>query len=358
MESIAKRILIYRVGSLGDTIVALPCLHLIRRAFPQAERFVLTTPPVNKKAAAINLVLGESGLVNGYITYSYKIYDIKGIYQLRNKIRQWQPDALVYLPHPRLYWRVMRDILFFKSCGIKKIIGIPYSKDLRNNRLLSDNFYYEHEAVRLARCISVLGDAKLKEPSSWDLQLLPQEYRVAEQALEGWLGNNRYIASSIGTRYEVKDWGSQNWQALLKRLSQRYSDYGLVFLGSGDDFGYSQDLCKSWAGPSLNLCGKILPRGAAIVIKRASIFLGHDSGPMHLAAAVDVPCVAVFSAHYEPGIWFPYGTIHRVIYHKTECFGCRWYICKKYNKKCINSIYVDEVFNAVCEAMDRLNLQT
>lgn len=351
-----KRVLIYRLGSLGDTIVALPCFHLIARAFPQAERFVLTSIPVNIKAPAISLVLGESGLVNGYITYSYRIFDVRGLFQLRNKIRECKPDILVYLPGQGGYLRVIRDALFFKSCGIKKIIGIPYLSSLRNNRLLPDKLYFEHEAVRLVRCIGVLGDARLEEPSSWDLLLSPKEYHAAEQALEGWAGRNRFIASGIGTKFAVNDWGNQNWQALLKALSRKYPDYGLVILGSDDEFGRCQELCKSWSGPSLNLCGKISPRCAAAIIKRACIFLGHDSGPMHLAAAAGIPCVAVFSARYEPGVWFPYGTAHAVIYHKTECFGCKLDICKKYNIKCISSITVEEVFDATCQTLDRLNL--
>lgn len=352
----ASRVLIYRLGSLGDTIVALPCLHLIARVFPQAERFLLTTLPINKKAPAISLVLGESGLVSGYITYSYRLSNIKGLYQLRNKIRQWKPDILVYLAGQRGYLRMIRDALFFKSCGIKKIIGVPYSRGLQSNRLLPDKLYFEHEAVRLARCLSVLGDAKLTEPSSWDLLLSPQEYKNAEQALDRWMKKNQFISCGIGTKFNVNDWSNQNWQALLGQLSRKYADYGLVLLGSHDEFNRSQDLCKSWSGPSLNLCGKISPRCASAIIKRASIFLGHDSGPMHLAAAAGIPCVVVFSARNKPGVWFPYGASHHVIYHKTVCFGCGLDICKKYNKKCISSITVKEVFDAVCEAMDRLNL--
>lgn len=349
----AKRVLIYRLGSLGDTIVALPCLHLIKRAFPKAERFILTATPSNKKAPAISLVLGESGLVSGYLTYSYRINDIKGLCQLRNKIKQWAPEVLVYLPGQRSYLRRLRDILFFKACGIKKIVGMTYSKDLQTHQMLPDKLYFEHEAVRLAKCLSVLGDAKLSEPSNWDLLLSLQEYRDAEGLLGGWPGRNRYIACSIGTKFEVNDWGNQNWQALLSKLGQKYSGYGLVMLGSDDEFGRSQELCRSWSGLSLNLCGKISLRCAAIIIKKANIFLGHDSGPMHLAACVGIPCVVVFSARNKPGVWFPYGPSHRVIYHKTKCFGCGLAVCKKYKKKCINSVTVDEVFEAACNTMDR-----
>jgi hypothetical protein len=63
-------VLIYRLGSLGDTVVALPCFHLIARCFPQAERVLLTNFPVHAKATATAAVLGDSGLVHGYMRYT------------------------------------------------------------------------------------------------------------------------------------------------------------------------------------------------------------------------------------------------------------------------------------------------
>ena len=68
---------------------------------------------------------------------------------------------------------------------------------------------------------------------------------------------------------------------------------------------------------------------------------------MHLAAAMGTPCVAVFSARNKPRTWFPYGNNHHVIYHKTECYGCGLEVCKLEAKKCITSITVEEVEEAV-----------
>ncbi len=85
----------------------------------------------------------------------------------------------------------------------------------------------------------------------------------------------------------------------------------------------------------------------------ATLFVGHDSGPMHLAAAIGLPCVAIFSAHNKPGPWFPFGEGHRVIYHKVECYDCGLEKCERYAKKCIASITVDEVLEAATELLGR-----
>ena len=71
-----RKVLIHRLGSLGDMVVALPSLHLIARRFPDAERRLLTNFPVNAKAPAAAAVLGESGLVHGYMQYTVGTRDL------------------------------------------------------------------------------------------------------------------------------------------------------------------------------------------------------------------------------------------------------------------------------------------
>src|SRR5262249_62394923 len=58
-----ETILIFRTGSLGDTIVALPCFHWIARSFPESRRIVLTNTPVSEKAAPLESILANTGLI-------------------------------------------------------------------------------------------------------------------------------------------------------------------------------------------------------------------------------------------------------------------------------------------------------
>jgi len=97
----------------------------------------------------------------------------------------------------------------------------------------------------------------------------------------------------------------------------------------------------------VNLCGQLTPRQSAAAFARARVFIGHDSGPMHLAAAVQTPCVAIFAARNKPRVWFPYGRQHRVIYHQTECWGCGLETCVVERKRCLTSIGVEEVLGEV-----------
>jgi ADP-heptose:LPS heptosyltransferase len=127
--------------------------------------------------------------------------------------------------------------------------------------------------------------------------------------------------------------------------------------GASVDHGPSELVAQGWrdrAGeqgggrsPVLNLCGQLTPRESSAVYRRACVYLGHDSGPMHLAAAVQTPCVAIFSARQPAGVWFPFGLGHRVLYRPVDCRGCGLETCIVERKKCILSITVDEVMEEV-----------
>ena len=181
--------------------------------------------------------------------------------------------------------RTLRDVCFFRLCSIDNIVGMPLTRDLRFPRIDPETGYAEREAVRLARCLAPLGNIDLSDPEYWDLCLQPDEIAVADKRLTPLRGRN-FIAINIGGKVECKDWGQENWTALLRLMMIRYSSLALVFVGSADEFDRSAELAAVWPGLTLNLCGNLAPRESAAAMKRAMLFVGHDSGPMHLAAAV------------------------------------------------------------------------
>ncbi|MBI3452123.1 MAG: glycosyltransferase family 9 protein [Rhodospirillales bacterium] len=348
-----QRVLIFRLGSLGDTVVALPAFHLIARAFPNAERRVLTNFPISRKAAPIAAVLGESGLVHGYFRYAVDDHRRAALATLRHEIAAWQPGVCVYLLEPRSLLHVVRDALFLWSCGRPKLIGIPVAPSLRRHLPIDGGAHYESEAARLVRCLSALGHISLDDLSSWDLGFTPAERGNANEHLAGWPGAGKFIAISLGSKVDVKDWGETNWKTILAALTQRLPGWGLVTVGANDDIERSDRVAAVWAGPTLNLCGRLPPRVSALVIGASRLFVGHDSGPMHLAAVAGTPVVAIFSARSLPGVWYPFGLHVDVIYHRTPCFNCQLSVCTQYDKMCITSITPDEVV-AACERQLRV----
>jgi lipopolysaccharide heptosyltransferase III len=342
-----KRVLIYRLGSLGDTVVALPCFHLMARVFPDAERWLLTNIPVSPKAPSPATVLGGSGLIHGLVDYPVRLRGLSTLRALSRRIRDLRPELLVYLVERTRVQMLARDLLFFRASGIAHIVGAPCRRDLRRHRYDAASQTYEPEAARLARTLSAVGDARCDDPASWDLQLGSGERTRAAEVLHRWPGRDQFLVCCVGTKVDVKDWGVANWQAMLAQLSKDHPSMGLVLVGASQEASVSTEAARKWSGPKLNLCGSTTPRETAALLERARLFIGHDSGPMHLAAAVGTRCVAVFSARQRPRIWFPFGDGHRVIYHRTACEGCGLEQCVTFGKKCMTSINVGEVHAAV-----------
>lgn len=346
-----KRVLIYRLGSLGDTVVALPALHLIARAFPEAERRLLTNFPVNVKAPPAAAVLENTSLIHGYFRYAAGTRNPVELFPLWWELARWRPQVLVYLGAKRGIESARRDAAFFRICGIPRLIGVPLTEDMQQNRWQEKEQSLEPEAIRLSRNIAELGNANLDAPESWELHLTSAEYGKAAEVLQPVAGRP-LIVVSVGTKRQSKDWGRENWHTLLSMLARQYPNYALALLGSPEESeaseyaadGWRQYIAPSWA---VNLCGCLSPRESAAVLARANIFLGHDSGPMHLAAAVQTPCVAIFSARNKPRVWFPYGKQHRVLYHRVDCWGCNLETCIIEKKKCLTSISPDEVLAQV-----------
>lgn len=348
--SSVRKVLIYRLGSLGDTVVALPCFHLIARAFPEAERVLLTNFPVHSKAPPAAAVLRHSGLVDGYLGYNAGTRKIGELIRLAWRIRRFSPDVLVYLMPVRPAKHVNRDRQFFRLAGAGRIIGIP-GEDERKLIFDAATGRFEPEASRLARSIRTLGDAAVEDPANWSLGLTVEEKGAAAVAL-GPLMRRPLVACGPGTKMQSKDWGQDNWRALLTWFHSRYPDYGLAFVGAPEDSDMCDFIARDWSAPKVNLCGKLTLRESAAVLEHARVFLGPDSGNMHLAASVGTPCVAAFSARTMPGTWFPIGSQHQVIYHQTSCYGCQLETCIAEDRRCLTTITVQEVADAVCRVLD------
>jgi heptosyltransferase-3 len=356
----AKRILIFRPGSLGDTIVTLPFFHLLARRFPDAEKRVLSYSPPSPVYASLKSVLEGSGLIQGYFEVDFKRvrYKLRDQLALRRLLRSWRPDFAVYMTMPRDLPRLLSEALFFKSCGIGRIVGVPYKRSLREYRWAPEKGLFEHEAERIARCTAELGDPMLDDPASWDLRITSAERAGAESMVRSSMGGRNFLVFATGTAMEVKDWGEPNWLRFTEQMARVAGGYGLALVGAQADRARSEALRRAWPGPTLNLCGEFAPRQNAALMELATMFVGHDSGPMHLAAATGLPCVAIFSAHNKPGPWFPFGRGHRVIYHTVACSDCGLEKCEKFAKRCITSITVDEVFAAATDLLCRFEVRS
>ena len=245
------------------------------------------------------------------------------------------------MPTRNIFQRI-RDQLFFMASGVLKVNGL-YKFDSFSNRKISKDLY-ESEASRLIRSIG-LSNTPLSN-ALFSLNLTPNEFSIASNIL-GSFSSKPFIAISIGAKAPVKDWGNDKWSQFLTLISELATKYNLVYIGSNDEIERCNELSKSWPGNTLNLCGKLNPRVSAAIISNAVLFVGHDSGPMHLASSVNIHTVSIFSSQNKYGIWLPYGNESNAFYSKIKCAGCKLNVCVKNEKLCIRSINPQDVASKV-----------
>jgi len=309
-------LVIFRIGSIGDTVVALPCFHAVARAFPRHRKILLTNAVASARASSVETVLEGTGLIDQALYFPVGRGKLSHSIALASQLRQLSAEALVYLAPRTTGLQVYRDLLFFRAAGIRRVLGAPLGIGARECHADPVTHDLEPEAERLARILSPEIPVDLS-PASWDLRLTPAEHATAAQKLSGLLGWRPLVALSPGAKIPAKDWGEERWAALIGLLQVRIPAVTLVFVGAPDERPLTERLAQQWSGAKLNLCGQLTPRESAAVLGRCNMLVCHDSGPMHLAASQGVRCVALFGSFNRPRQWFPYGRDHVVIYEST-----------------------------------------
>ncbi|NQV56042.1 MAG: glycosyltransferase family 9 protein [Rhodospirillales bacterium] len=291
-------------------MISIPALNWIRNQFKNSEIFCLTNSPIMERARGIEDVLRGSDLIDAFIAMPPGGGGIAKLAALKSQIRQLKFDLLIYLSEPPSKFAMLRDYIFYKTCGIHDFWSFPFRSDQTTYRTKNSEIW-ESETERLLRIVS--GTSELKPDWSFSFKAIEQEQaRPHIDALTA--SATGYIAFSLGAKLPDKDWGDRNWQRVLSIITEKHPELGLMAIGSGDEFERTERLISGWGGPRANLCGKTEPRISALAMKGARFYLGHDSGPMHLAALVGVPCTAVFSARAKPGVWYPRGEQNHIFY--------------------------------------------
>jgi len=306
-------LLILRLGSIGDTVVALPCFHAIARFYPNYRRVLLTNQSVSTRTSSALSVLGGSGLVDDVAHYPVGGLNFGQARRLLAEIRRLRPVALIYLVERPRFAPVLRDWLFLKAAGVPKVIGLPWSRDLRNCRTDPATGELEHEAYRVGRTLQRYMPIEFGK-EYWGLRFSRAELEVVDRLLGQPSKHEMLVAVAPGTKLAAKDWGRNHWAELLNKIADDYRHVRLVLLGAAEERSLCVDLALLWKGPVSNACGALTPRESAAALARCRVLICHDSGPMHLAASQGTPCVALFGNHNRPRRWYPFGENHRVIY--------------------------------------------
>lgn len=400
-EGMRENVLIWRLGSLGDTVVALPALKLIRDRHPGARRVLLTV-----SREAVDLGTGDPGMgdpetgdqgtgdqgtgdrgvgdreaceqapgggVPGGRVFPAAVVEGMGLIDdtivyregerrpgatvgLLRRLRSYRFHTAYYLNLRYGRMTVLRDRLFLAATGARRIVGVPLSADPSGIAIVTDGLV-ELEARRLWRAV---GGAGMLEPAAFDLELTERD-RAPARRVAVWgdhaasatpVAVGPLIAFAPASNMSTKVWPKDRWVAVIRRLHAETGCRFVLIGGPGDTL--PREICEAAVVPHVDTCGRLSVRVSAAVMENARLFLGVDSGPMHLAAAVGLPVVALFSALDRPGKWYPYGDDNTVLQGRAPCAGCMLRDGCPHDTRCLKTIEVDAVVAACLARLTRV----
>jgi len=334
---------IFRIGELGDTLMALPAISEIKELHKNQDLILITN-----KSSRITAwdVLKHTEYFKGVLFY--ELSDIKNILSIARIIRSGKKNILYYLPPERTKKQAIRDYIFLKIlCGIDKVIGIKESVDKKIKRnKKGDLIYLDRESIRLLKLAfkNHNYDNKLKFPL---LHPSIEVYKKVATLLREIPKDGILISVGHGSKMPAKKWPIERFMELCNRLLNYDDKIYILLLGGKENFESGELLRYCSEKRILNFAGKTNIIESAAIVEKCFLFIGNDTGTMHLAASMGIPCVGIFSARENPGKWDPYGTNNVILRKDVDCAGCFLEECLANEMKCIKMITVDEVFETI-----------
>jgi asparagine synthase (glutamine-hydrolysing) len=351
-----RRVLVFRIGQLGDTIISMPAMSVVRRNFPEAHIALLSDRHPGKSYVLAPDLLQSAGIFDEFL--SYPVADTGEILRgsrmaaLLVKIRGKGFDTLVYLaPTNRTPEQIARDRRFFTMAGIRNFIGMDGFEPLEPKQPGHPMKMVPNESELLLRRLAVSGLViRPEDKARMDFGLRVDD----DAAVLKWLGKQAsdsgriWVAVGPGSKMPAKRWPLRRFEEVVRHLIDEFDIWPVVF-GGEEDRVIGDWLLDKWSR-GYNVAGSLGLRPSLVAMKRCAFFLGNDTGTMHMAAAVGLPCVVTFSSRERPGLWYPHGEGHKVFRSQIECEGCGLVECIERQNECLKRISASEVLEA-CRQM-------
>ncbi|HKA20032.1 MAG TPA: glycosyltransferase family 9 protein [Blastocatellia bacterium] len=296
--SLVGRVLLIRLRSIGDTVLMTPCLSALKNWRPNIEITVVSEP----LSAPL---LENHPLVDELIVTNPSIYSRA---LLATRLRKARFDVAFNM-HGGSTGTILASF-----AGAKRTAGY---RGLRLARLLKDRAPSPDVILGRSRIHSVeqqlallywMGVPWPERRPELKLTVTPQSRSCALAKLENASGINerserRYGCVVPGAAFESKQWTTDGFAAVADHLIERWNLQCLVVAGPGQE-KLARDVAAATKNPTTVVSGLQLKELVAL-LERSQIFVGNDSGPMHIAAALNRPVVAIWGSS-NPSVWHPW----------------------------------------------------
>jgi heptosyltransferase I len=335
------KILILKPSSLGDVVQALPVLRLIKRSLPDSEIYWWIETQL---APLIEHDPDLTGVLH---------FERRGWTNPSNWLRFW--SRLRWVRQQRFDWVIdlqglARSALFAWLANGKVTIGLDTPREAARgfyDYLVRRPSFYTHAVDWYLQVLPWL-----KVPVDRPFQWVPAQPAIAAAVRQKWpVGNSRWLVLQPGARWPNKRWPAEAYASLARRFAESEPDVRVAILGGIEDRQLGAVIARASPQRCLDLTGQVSLPEMVEWLRLSTLVVTNDTGPMHVAAALDKPLIALFGPT-EPRRTGPYGQLANALQLDLPCVPClkpRCHHCRPL--ECLRALSPEAVFT---EASKRL----
>ncbi|MFH0840349.1 MAG: glycosyltransferase [Candidatus Omnitrophota bacterium] len=331
-----KKILVIKLSALGDVILSIPSLQAIRKKFPEAVIKMLV-------GEASSSVLESCPYINERIIFEPDKRDKtwKGLLKLAGRLRKEDFGIVVDLQNNRtshlLSFLAMANLRYGYDNGKWSIFL---------NKKIKDSGAPAEPITHQFRTLAMIGiERKNEVPQLWPKK---EDYEWVDDFLgQNWIDERRILVGinvAASTRWQSKRWPVEEIAELCDVLARKH-DIRAVLTGTAEDIAPAKKAAKLSASKPIIAAGKTDIMQLAALISRFRVYVTTDSAPLHIAAAVKVPVVALFGPT-DPERHMTKVKDSTVLKSDIKCSPCYKPVCSK-NNRCMKGIKAEDVLKAV-----------
>jgi heptosyltransferase-2 len=357
MEPPYKKILVIRLGSLGDILLATPVLRAIKRRNQESEvHFLLKSAYADLLVCNENvdeiIRLDSSTGLGGLMGLARRLrgrYDL--LVDLHRSLRSFVLRSFIGATRTLKYPKgVLRRTLMiqtgWKAASLKNPIPERYLMALEPMGIEPDG---EGLDLVIPDTIRSEVDSILERETGPSTSTCP--IMVPHSAKEG---PGSYFSIAPGARWATKRWLPERFARVADILAERYRLVPIL-IGDHQDQPLSLSIVRGMNSPAIDMSGKLGLLETGSVIERSRLLVCNDSGLMHMAAALSTPIVAVFGPTTRELGFYPYHATSEVVSSDIPCRPCHHIgsdKCPLGHHMCMQEVTVEEVVEAASRLME------
>jgi len=271
-----KNILAVRNDRFGEFLLNIPALRALKETFGNARLELVVDPYVKELAECVPFI-------DGVIEWGRGSHSLLEKLQLISLLRRQNIDIAVMLNPSREFNIITALAGIPLRAGYDRKWGFLLTHKIKDSKYRAEKHEIEYNLELAGLCRAKTADKSLVLNISGQLPLCGIE------------DTDRFIAIHPWTSDPLKQWPQENFRELAKKLTQELS-VRIVIVGAHPLSGQDSSLFDNLGGNIINMLGRTTLKELALFLKKSALLVSGDSGPVHLACAVDTPVLAIFAS--------------------------------------------------------------